>query len=161
MRERAVGNAFHSSFTTSALSNWDPVSLEREVQVMPVIQEQYVTSLEKELRGKTQEQFDAWMKERLQGHVAPELSLKVKKDETVPSQVPPRERYARPQKLHKAAMEAIKEKLRLGSMRLIKYDYKQWVSHMFIKGKGRVDPETQEEAVRFLTDFRAVNGALE
>jgi hypothetical protein len=32
---------------------------------------------------------------------------------------------------------------------------------MFVKGKGRVDPETQEEAVRFLTDFRAVNGALE
>jgi hypothetical protein len=64
------------------------------------------------------------MRDKLQGYVAPELSLKVKKDETVPSQVPPRGRYATPQKLHKAIMGAIKEKLRLESLRPMKYDYK-------------------------------------
>jgi hypothetical protein len=32
---------------------------------------------------------------------------------------------------------------------------------MFVKAKGRVGPETQEGALRFLTDLRAVNGCLD
>jgi hypothetical protein len=32
---------------------------------------------------------------------------------------------------------------------------------MFVKAKGRDDPETGMEAVRFLTDLRALNNALE
>ena len=45
-------------------------------------------------------------------------------------------------------------------MRLVAYEANQWISQLFVKGKGRIDPATGEEAVRFLTDLRSLNNAI-
>ena len=58
-------------------------------------------------------------------------------------------------------MAALRDKLSVGSLKLVKYNYKQWISPMFVKPKGRKDPLTGLELLRFLTDFRAVNSVLE
>lgn len=46
-------------------------------------------------------------------------------------------------------------------MKLVKYSPEQWISMMFAKPKGRIDLETQLEAIRLLTVMRALNAALE
>ncbi len=56
---------------------------------------------------------------------------------------------------------AIKQKLSDRTMRLVKYGPEQWISQMFAKAKGRLDSTTKLEAVRLLTDLRALNAALE
>ena len=53
-------------------------------------------------------------------------------------------------------MALIKEKLRGGSMRLVAYEANQWISQLFVKVKGRIDPST----VKFLTDLRSLNNAI-
>ena len=40
------------------------------------------------------------------------------------------------------------------------YEVNQWISQLFVKGKGRIDPATGEEAVRFLTDLSNLNNAI-
>ena len=89
------------------------------------------------------------------------LKVELKDINTVAYQVPKRSRYQTPGKLTKAALAATKLKLREGTMRLVKYEANQWISQMFIKGKGRVDPATGEEAVRFLSDLRSLNSAID
>ena len=69
-------------------------------------------------------------------------------------------RYQTPQKLHAPIMTALRDKLEIGSLRLVKYEASQWISPMFVKPKGRQDPITGLELLRFLTDFRAVNQEL-
>ena len=38
-------------------------------------------------------------------------------------------------------MAATKEKLRGGSTRLVAYEANQWISQLFVKGKGRIDDD--------------------
>ena len=57
-------------------------------------------------------------------------------------------------------MAAVKLKLREGKLTLKKYNSSMWISPMFVKAKGRQDPLTGEEAVRFLSDLRALNRSL-
>ena len=49
-------------------------------------------------------------------------------------------------------MATMKLKLKEGKLKLKRYDSSMWISPMFVKAKGRVDPLTGEEAVRFLGD---------
>ena len=88
------------------------------------------------------------------------LRVELEKANTVAYQVPKRSRYQTPVNLKKATLEATKGKLREGTMRLVKYEANQWISQLFVKGKGRIDPVTNEEAVRFLTDLRSLNNAI-
>ena len=100
-----------------------------------------------------------WMR-KLVGYKELQLSLDVK-DGEAPAQFPPRLRYQTPQKLHEPVMAAIREKLGVRSLKLVRYNVNQWVSPMFVKPKGRQDPMTGLELLRFLTDFRAVNAGLQ
>jgi hypothetical protein len=75
--------------------------------------------------------------------------------------VPKWSRYQTPGKLKKATLAATKLKLKEGTMRLVKYEANRWISQMFIERKGRVDPATGEEAVRFLSDLRSLNNAID
>jgi hypothetical protein len=88
------------------------------------------------------------------------LRVELKKANTVAYQVPKRSRYQTPGNLKRATLEATKAKLKEGTMRLVKYEANQWISQLFVKGKGRIDPVTNEEAVRFLTDLRSLNDAI-
>ena len=118
------------------------------------------TLLEKELERMTDEQLGAWIDEKLVGYEPPELNLEVKPWNEAAAQFPPRMRYQTPQKLHAPIMVALRDKLKIGSLRLVKYKTSQWISPMFVKPKGRQDPITGLELLRFLTDFRAVNQEL-
>ena len=117
------------------------------------------TPLEKKLRRMTDAQLGDWMDAKLVGYKPPELSLEVTGNEAA-AQFPPRMRYQTPQKLHASIMAALREELGVGSLKVVKYKTSQWVSPMFVKPKGRQDPVTQLELLRFLTDLRAVNQEL-
>ncbi len=165
-RERLAGNAFQASLLQQALRTWTPSESSltpREARAMYVggSAAGMQTPLEVMVEQMTEDELAAWMQRRLEGYEAPKLNLTLKKAETAPFQVPPGQRYATPQKLHAAALAGIKKKLGAGSLKLKKYDYRQWISALFVKPKGRVDPDTGEEALRFLTDLRALNNALE
>ena len=49
----------------------------------------------------------------------------------------------------------------LFSFRLVQYDESQYISMMFVKFKGRIDPETGLEAWCALNDLRAVNSEVD
>jgi hypothetical protein len=121
----------------------------------------HANPLEKRLIGMDDDGLEAWMQDKLKGYVAPKLKLKPKSEHTAPYQVPRRNRYQTPQKLRSAVMAGIKKKLKARSLKLVAYSHAQWISMMFVKAKGRKDPETGEEALRFLTDLRAVNAGLD
>jgi hypothetical protein len=105
-------------------------------------------------------ELEAWMRQKLEGFELKKLVLDLKKLETAPYQVPRRSRFQTPEKLKVAVIAALRQKLKDRSMKLVPYGPDQWIIMMFAKGKGRIDPETGEEAVRFLTDLRQVNAAL-
>jgi hypothetical protein len=165
-RERLAGNAFHAVFVQQVLRGWTPGSSSlsrREARAMYVggalmgLQ----TPLEVMAEQMTDQELDEWMKRRLVGYEPLKLKLMRKSTETAPFQVPPGTRYATPQKLHAPVVAGIKQKLKTGSMKLVKYHYQQCISAMFVKPKGRIDPDTNLEALRFLTDLRALNSSLE
>ena len=57
-------------------------------------------------------------------------------------------------------MAETKGKLKGWTMRLVAYEANQWISQLFVTGKGRIDPATGEEAVRSLTDLRSLNNTI-
>ena len=63
-------------------------------------------------------------------------------------------------KLREATLAATKEKLKGGTMRRVAYEAHQWISQMFVKGKGRIDSMTAREAARVLTGLRSSNNMM-
>ena len=63
-------------------------------------------------------------------------------------------------KLKEATLAATKEKLKAGTMRLVAYEAHQWITQLFVKGKGRIDPMTGREAARFSTGLRSLDNAI-
>jgi len=183
-RARMIGNAFHYELVRSVFSEMLPrpqgagsaqtiselhqmesekmrggacKTEEGEAAPPPGAQETY-------LSGLTDEEMDEYLRgkwEETGGGEMAKLKVELKDINTVAYQVPKRSRYQTPGKLKKAALAATKLKLKEGTMRLVKYEANQWISQMFIKGKGRVDPATGEEAVRFLSDLRSLNNAID
>ena len=175
-RATIIGNAFHYELVCALMSEMDPEqfggrgvgmhNMSKEPRVDSTIpyyeaEAPEPSALEKRLTGMTDVELEGWMETRLEGYKAPELTLTLKAEETAPYQVPKRSRYQTGDKLSAAVRAALRVKLADRSMKLMPYSREQWISMMFVKAKGRIDPKTQEEAVRFLTDLRALNSALE
>ena len=188
-REPGIGNAFHYELVRTIFSEMMFVPTEnmmRKVEMykvetqqmnggsctvasegakapMPSADERYLSGLtdeqiEKEFRERWEETGGTWTKNGTADMA--KLRVELEKANTVAYQVPKRSRYQTPGKLKAATLAATKEKLRGGSMRLVAYEANQWISQLFVKGKGRIDPATGEEAVRFLTDLRSLNNAI-
>ena len=115
-------------------------------------------AMETEFRERREETGGTWMKDGTADMA--QLRVEPEKANTVTYQVPKRSRYQAPWELKEATSAATKEKLKGGSMRLVAYEANRWISQLFVKGKGRIDPATREEAVRFLTDLRSLNNAI-
>lgn len=89
----------------------------------------------------------------------PELEIKLKPFiEAIPFQV--REPYSVPRTLKQAADKQIQEEIQLGHLQEVEYDPKMWISPLFIKTKGRTDPETGIVKVRLLADLRQLNANI-
>ena len=130
---------------------------------MPSADEKYLSGLtdeemQKEFRERWEETGGTWTKNGTADMA--KLRVELKKANTFTYQVPKRSRYQTPGKLKEATLAATKEKLKGGTMRLVAYEANQWISQLFVKGKGRIDPATGEETVRFLTDLRSLNNAI-
>ena len=168
-REKMMGNAFHSVLAEEVFSTWRPHDMrstgsERKAMYIGstlVSREPQPTMLEAKLHAMTDEQLSKWMDDQLVGYVQPRLKLKVKSEETAPHQVPNRSRYQTPQKLQASVLASIRQKVKSWSMRVVPYNYKQRISMLFTKDKKRIDPETGLQALRFLTDLRAVNSSID
>ena len=169
VRQQMVGNAFHASFVQAILRNWKPAYLEERARMIMSMTKEDVedemlrgmqTPLEKKLKRMCDKELGEWMDKKLVGYQELKLSLEVK-DGEAPAQFPLRLRYQTPQKLNAPVMAAIREKLGMGSLNLVKYNVNQWISPMFVKPKGRVDQMTGLELLSFLTDFRAANKGLQ
>jgi site-specific DNA-cytosine methylase len=161
----AIGNQFHYELVRGVMAEVDPGSeMMRESyrSLMSVSRPAgAATPIEEWSEGVDDEELEAWMLKKLQGYELPRLQLRLKGDETVPYQVPVRSRYQTPTKLREATLHALKKKLDAGWLKLVPYDSEAWISMMFVKAKGRIDPESGLEAVRFLSDLRPVNSALD
>jgi hypothetical protein len=162
-RASAIGNQIHYEQVRAVMAEMDPEAgvEERGATVMSVGSPGGETPTEAWSRGVADEELESWMKGKLEGYELPRLHLRVREDESVPYQVPVKARYQTPTKLREATLHALRKKLDAGWLKLVPYDPEAWISMMFVKAKGRVDPETLLEAVRFLTDLRAVNAALD
>ena len=116
--------------------------------------------MEKEFRERLKETGGTWTKNGTADMA--KLRVELEKANTITYQVPKRSRYQTPGKLKEATLAATKEELKGGTMRLqlVAYEANQWISQLFVKEKGKIDPETGEEAVRFLTDLRSLNNAI-
>lgn len=167
--QQIVGNAFHASFVQSMPRNWQPSYFEeRTRRIMAMTKEDMEdemlagiqTPLERNLKQMSDAQLSDWMDEKLMEYQDLQLSTDVKGGEA-PAQFPPRMRYQTPQKWHEPVMAAIREKLGVRLLKLVRYNVHWWVSPMFVKPKGRQDLLTGLELLRFLTDFRAVNAGLQ
>jgi hypothetical protein len=168
-RAKLMGNAFHSVFVEEVFSNWRPADMRAadgqrkttNIGSTRVSQDPEPTMLESKLHAMTDEELSRWMDKQLEGYVQPRLKLKVKSEETATHQVPNRSRYQTPQKLQPAVLASIRQKLKSGSMKVVPYHYKQWISMLFTKDKKRIDPDTGLQALRFLTDLRSVNSSID
>ena len=157
-----VRNKFHYELVRSIFAEMEPRGTVRSGFVMAAARDgQEVSKLEKELGSLVGDDLGAWVEEKLRGYKLPELCLTIKAHETVPYQVPRTARYQTPGKLRDPVMAALRMKVKKRHLRVVTYQREQWISPMFVKAKGRDDPETGMEAVRFLTDLRALNSALE
>jgi hypothetical protein len=163
-----VGNAFHYELVRTVFAEMNPDRQESEEWAEPMpgampVQAGTAPELSKQeamLSALDERQLEAWMKAKMVGYEMKELVLRVRDEETVPYQVPKRSRFQTPAKLRKPTLAALRQKLASRKMKLVAYDPESWISSLFVKGKGRLDPETEEEAVRFLTDLRQANAAL-
>jgi site-specific DNA-cytosine methylase len=108
----------------------------------------------------TAEQFTA-IKHKLEGYKIPTHYITVKETENVPYQVPIRERARTTPAREPAARAELRLRMQRGHIKLVTYSRDQWVSRMFTKGKDRINPETGMEAIRFLTDLRELNKAIQ
>ena len=170
IRQRMVGNAFHASFVQSILRNWEPEYLKKSTRRMMAMTREDIEDealgdvqrpLEKKLKRMADDALSEWMDLKLLNYVPPPLHLEVKPGNEATAQFPPRMRYQTHQKLHAPVMAAIREKLGLGALRLVRHAKSQWITPMFVKPKGRKDPMTGLKLLRFRTDFRAVHTELE
>jgi hypothetical protein len=164
-RASAIGNQIHYEQVRAVMAEMDPGDgqrgEDRKASILGVGKPGASTPIERWSEEMSDEELEQWMRGKLEGYELPKLHLRIKGDESVPYQVPVRARYQTPTKLREATLSALRKKLDAGWLKLVPYDPKAWISMMFVKAKGRVDPETLLEAVRFLTDLRAVNAALE
>ena len=119
-----------------------------------------VSRQEKQLIEMTDEKLEKVLTARLGPEGLARLKLVMSAENTAPHQTPRRARYQTPSKLVPAVMATVKLKLKEGKLKLKRYDSSMWISPMFVKAKGREDPLTGEEAVRFLSDLRALNKSL-
>ena len=188
-RARMIGNAFHYELVRTIFSEMMFIPTEgmaRKVEMYKVETQRMnggactvggeeakappIGDDEKYLSGLTNDEMEVEFRRRWEetGGVwnddgtasMARLRVELEKANTVSYQVPKRSRYQTPGNLKKATLEATKAKLKEGTMRLVKYEANQWISQLFVKGKGRIDPVTNEEAVRFLTDLRSLNNAI-
>ena len=58
-------------------------------------------------------------------------------------------------------MGSIETKDEEKQLKLVEYSKEQYISKMFCKMKGRIDPETMTEACRMLNDLQNVNSIIE
>ena len=118
------------------------------------------TPLERKLSVMSDGDLEAWMRHNLEGFERPVLKLQTKEAGGVPYQVPRRSRYQTAPKLRDAAVATLRERIGSGVLKLVTYDREQYITMMFCKPKGRIDPETGLEKLRLLTDLRPVNELL-
>ena len=89
----------------------------------------------------------------------PELEIRLKPTaQTIPYQC--KFGYSVPLKLKEAAEKQISEEIEAGHMKQVEYDHRMWISPLFVKTKGRVDPETGLPKVRLLADLSLLNPNL-
>lgn len=110
--------------------------------------------------GLTDQQMLSKMKEMLKDYTQHKHYITVKDTDKTPWQVPHSERARTPSALLPAARAELRLRLERGHIKLVKYSPKAWMSRMFTKLKGRTNPQTGLEAIRFLTDLRTVNSAI-
>ena len=76
----------------------------------------------------------------------------------IPFQV--RSAYDIPSSLQRSVESQILKEIKLGHLKYVDYDPKQWISPMFVKSKGKIDESTGLPAVRILADLRHLNSHL-
>ena len=118
-----------------------------------------ISKSERKLLAMTHGEREEYFAERMKGFELAELKMTLKEEQTVPWQVPQSTRMNTPSGKREAAVAEIKLRLKRGHLKLVRYRRKQWIAAMFCKGKNRINPETQLEAIRLLMDFRKLNSA--
>ena len=158
-RHRMVGNAFHENLTHAIFSRWSGTNGPSVYSVN--VEEDHTTPLEKILSKMTDEQLSAWMQKKLKGYEPMKLHLRKKEDEQEPYQIPRSDRFRAAQERRPAVWAALKQKMRKKQLKLVEYSKEQYISQMFCKMKGRIDPETMMEACRMLNDLQSVNSIID
>ena len=120
-----------------------------------------ISEQEKELHKMSDEQQKAELKKRMEGYTLPKHYFKTKETHNITYQVPIRERARTTPAREPAARAELKLRMQRGHLKLVTYNRKHWISRMFTKGKDRINPETNLEAIRFLTDLRELNSAID
>lgn len=87
----------------------------------------------------------------------PTMDLQVDQEE-IPFQT--RKSYGVPFKLAQAADLAIQAEIDAGRLCEVEYDESFWISPLFVKNKGKMDPETGLPSVRLLADLTLLNDHL-
>ena len=119
------------------------------------------TKLENELHAMSSEERTAWIQKKLENYQEMSLPVKMRKGTGAPFQVPRHKRFYAPHQRRAAVLAGLKQKFKKKHLRLVKYNENQWISQMFVKFKGRIDPDTLMEAFRALTDLRTVNDNID
>jgi hypothetical protein len=161
-RGRLIGNSWNYHQMAAIMREKKPVGKRSvEVHAASEVDGVKMTDTEREWHTLSDEQQVQRLKKKLVGYTLPKHYVEVKEGENVPYQVPIRERARTTPAREPAARAELKLRLQRGHLKLVTYDRKFWISRMFTKGKDRVNPETGLEAIRFLTDLREVNKAIQ
>ena len=160
-RHRMVGNAFHETLTHAIFSRWSGTYGPSVYAVHHEKEDDHTTPLERVLSKLTDQQLEAWMAKKLMGYEPMRLHLRRKNDEQEPYQIPRSDRFRAAQERRPAVWAALKQKMRKKQLKLVEYSKEQYISQMFCKMKGRIDPETMVEACRMLNDLQNVNSIID
>ena len=172
VKEKMLGNAFHYQLIRAlVVGESQPQSQVYKVTKAAGKQNsngskathgpfEHATAEENRLHAMTDEELEAHITNNLKNYKEMKLKL-FPKSTGAPYQIPRHMRFSAPQGRRAAVLAGLRQRLERRHIRLVQYSEEQYISMMFVKFKGRIDPETEMEAWRALNDLRAVNSELD
>ena len=161
-RTKVIGNAWNYHQMSAIFRHLEPRGDTARKYSMHAVRAEEIEGIsksERKLLAMTHGEREEYFAERMKGFELAKLKVTLKEEQTVPWQVPQSTRMNTPSGKREAAVAEIQLRLKRGHLKLVRYRRKQWIAAMFCKGKNRINPETQLEAIRLLTDFRKLNSA--
>ena len=168
-KEKMLGNAFHYQLIRSLVvgERQQKAPMYRATKAeskqgagAPHGPFEHASAAENKLHAMADEELEAHIKHNLKDYQEMKLKL-FPKATGAPYQIPRHMRFSAPQGRRAAVLAGLRQRLERRHIRLVQYSEEQYISMMFVKFKGRIDPETEMEAWRALNDLRAVNSELD